>query len=1001
MTTVESPRAPRTPRAGLDERILGAGTNARFGLLLLLIVAAGGYLPVPVLQTLHTGDYNGCVWAAGADFDPAHQIASAAREIGQALAFLPCVAHYAPRPPLWELLVGPVVVVAAAALATVLLPLWKQRRRRCVRLRLVAGGPEVAAHVGELAAGRIGKLPELFVAPAVLTRSASVFGTNRRPRLLLNGGLVACRTTDPRTFDAVVLHELGHIANRDLTATYGTITLWRSFLALVTVPYLLWWSGLGLFGLPRGAGPAFTPFELRNLAVPVVVGLVMYLVRADVLRSRELHADLTADRWGAPLAHVWATRSAQAGHPYGDRPGVSGLLHRIRHHHPRWDVRRDALHDPEPLFTVSPLLMLLLGTSATLMNLHLMGYVSADVSRLSDWLGQGLAAAPAAMVAAATATVLWRATARAAALGRRPPTGVRPGIWLGLGLAAGSLLSGQSSMGQWLPGSPGLLVLSVAAGVAFTCWTTQCARLATASWPGRTLRWPLALCLTGGWLILSAWFAWWNYFGSLYAVGFWYELDGVLQNLANAFPGPGTVDPDTGTAVAATYAVLRNVAYQPLAPLASVAAWTVPLVLWARGATGGRPGWLRPSAAAVPAGTAADAPAAGSLPLPRQALVPALLGTAVTAEAVVAVQAWLHAVHAAPGQRGGLYAVSYAVWALWAIAAGAFVAALIAAATPRFRLLTAFVAAGICALLGLAAATALMSFDGCVEPLSVLNDGCAWRPAWQQLENGGIFGFIVHSALTLAPAIAVAATAPVALLRAARRAGLTVAAGPATVVSAPWTRRRYVTTVLPAIAAPIPALALVAVLMVGDAHVQLTPKARLMSVTAQAEFQRAAGLPLLAVPEEIHWRQVHAWYRLGGRYLFEHAHTNMATMARLARPQVRGDHIEVTTELMTAMRPVCQNTFNVTTWEPVYFQIPDQVAQTAWHQFALTAGAAGRACLQAVDRHDTAAFHAAMLDLLTAARDVRTASDRVKAIIDDPADPVYEGRPTQPLQPRL
>ncbi|MGI5158483.1 M48 family metalloprotease [Microbispora sp. CA-102843] len=999
MTTVEP------GRARLDERMLGAGTNSRFALLLLLLVAASGYLLVPVLSALRPGDYLGCELAAGIDFDAAHAVAAATRMVGQALAFLPCVARYAPPPPMWQILAGPAVVVAAAAAVTVLLPLSKQRRGRCVRLNLVPGGSEIAARVEELAAGRVAQVPELFMAPAAATRSAAVFGTNGRPRLLLNGGLVACRTTDPRTFDAVVLHELGHVANRDLTITHATVALWRTFIALVITPFLLWWSGLGVFGIAAGAGPALTAVSMRYLAVPVVIAIVMRFARADVLRSRELYADLTASRWGAPLEHVWAAMPTPAGHPRLHRL-ASLLLDQVRTH-PRWEIRRDTLDDPAPLFAVSPLLMFLTGASATLMNFHLMGHIAPHVAILSDWLGQGLAAVPAAVVAAVATAVLWRAVVRAAVLGCPAPAGVRAGLWLGLGLIAGSLISGQTTWSLWLPGRWWVLVLVVAFAVALTCWTSQCARLAAASWPGRSLRWPLALCLIAGWLILSAWFAWWNYYGATYATGFWFDPEGLRSIIVHWFPGVGTAHPDTTAVMAQTIVVLRYAAYQPVAPAAAVAAWVTPFALWAARTTGRGPGWLRSRDAAGGDRAAADttAPVVWQAPTLRQATAPALMGAVVATVGVAGVQAWLHTLHAGPGQRGGMYAFSYAIWSLWAIAAGTLVAALAAAASARFRLPAALIATGIGALLGLGAATALISVDGCIQPLSVLNDSCAWRPAWRQLQGGGTFDLVARSTLLVAPVTAVAATAAAALFRLARRSirakGGTPAPQQVATTSHGSTGRRYAGAMLSAVGIPCAALATAAALIAGDAETQLASKAQLVTVAAQTTFQQTAGLPVLPVSQDMRRRQVHAWYRLGGRYLLVNAARNGSWMATQLRSAVRDHQLEITADLMAKVRPACQNMMNVAAWEPVYFQVPDPGAQASWHQFGLDARSAGPKCTQAADHTDVDAFRRSMLGLLAAAEKATDVSKRIEAIIDDPSDPVYKGEPAEPPQPRL
>lgn len=1021
MTTVEP------VRARLDERILGAGTNSRFALLLLLLVTASGYMPMSVLSLLRLGGYADCVLAAGIDYS-AYTLTAVTRLTGQALAFLPCAARHAPPPPVWQILSGPAVVVATTAAATLLLPLWKQRRGRCIRLDRVSGGSEIAERVAELAAGRVAQVPELFLAPAATSRSAAVFGTNGRPRLLLNGGLVACRTTDPRTFDAVVLHELAHVANRDLTITYATVALWRTFIVLIVIPYLLWWSGLWALGIATGIGSTVAATFTHYLAVPVVIAVVMHLIRADVLRSRELYADLTAGRWGAPLEHVWAaapTTSVPLAPAAPVEPGApsapsappthterrrlhrpaSVLLDQVRTH-PRREIRRAALDDPAPLFTVSSPLMFLIGTSATLMNFHLLGHVEPRVADLSDWLGQGLAAVPAAVVAAATTAVLWRAVVRAAVLGRPAPSGVRAGLWLGLGLICGSLVNGQSTGGTWLPGRVWVPALVVAVAVAVTCWTSQCARLAATSWPGRSLRWPLALCLISGWLILSAWFSWWNFYGAMYAGEFWFDPAGLRWSIANWFPGVGTARPDTTAVMAPVIAVLRYAAYRPLTPAAAVMAWVTPFALWAAGTVRRGPGRLHSPYDAGRGHAATDTVAPVTWPAPalRRALAPALAGAVIAAVGVAGIQAWLHTQDAAPGQRGGMYAFSYAIWSLWAIAAGILVAALIAAAPGRFRLPAALVAAGAAGILGLGAATALISVDGCVQPLSVLNDSCAWRPAWRQLEAGNTFGLVAHSTLLLAPVIAVAATALAALCRLAWSAirGKTRTPVPRPVTATARTRpgRRYATA-LPAVGVPCAALATAAVLMAGDAEAQFSTQAQLVTAGAQAAFQRTAGLPVLPASPDMRRRQVRAWYRLGGRYLLDHALRGGKSVMALLDSGGRDDRPEDTAGLMARMRPLCQAMIDLASWEPVYFQVPDPVAQKSWHRFGEDIRKAGPACIRAVDHADVGAFRVSVIGLMAGSINAMSTSTMIDLIIGDSADPVYKGEPAEPPQPRL
>ncbi|MEU2872803.1 M48 family metalloprotease [Streptomyces olivoreticuli] len=980
--------------AALDERILGAGTNARFALLLVLLVASSGSMLLPVLFSLNDGNFTACNLAAGVDIEHAAELGSNRRMTGQALAYLPCVARYDPPLPWWQILIGPAVVLVVAAVTMNLLPRWKQRAGRCVRLDLIDDTGAIAARVGELAAGRVDQVPALFVAPAALSRSGAVFGTNRRPRLRLNAGLVACRDTHPRVFDAVVLHELGHVANRDLTVTYSTVALWRTFLALVVCPDVLWssWTGAHVIaarGAPVAAGVS------RYLILPAVTAVVMSVVRADVLRSRELHADLTARRWGAPLEHVWAAMPAMP--VRGGRRALrwADAAADLVRAHPRWEVRRDALADPAPLFAVSALLMFLIGVTATLTNYHLLGHFTPHMAMMSGWLTQAVGAVPAAVVSASTVLLLWRAVARAAVLGLRAPTGLRSGLWLGSGLVVGSLLNGQSTGDLWLPRGWWALALVVAAAAGFTCWTTQCARLAAASWPGRSLRLPLALCLIAGWLILATWFVWWDFYGAMFANGAWFETAGIRQGIVHWFPGTGAVHPDTTAVMAQTLPVLRDAVRQPLAPVAVVSAWVVPLVLWAAGQAVRARGRLGAHGRADMDRLSDGAATLGwRVPPLRRAVGAALGGGALAVLGVGAVQAWLHALHAGADQRGGLYAFSYAIWSLAAIVLGSAAAAAIATTAPTFRLPAALIASGIATLLGLGGAVALISTDGCLRPLAVLNDSCAWRPAWRQLQGGETFHLLVHGALLLAPVTALLVTALATLARHSPRAA------PPRLDSGPAGRRPTAASAFGYGTCAV-ALATATLLTVSDTHFQLLTPAKGITPATQAAFQQMQGLPVLPVSTEMRWRQVHAWYRLGGRYLLEHALADTNAMVTVLRPAVHDNRLNVTADLTARMRPLCADLRNVASWEPYYFQVPDPAAQNSWHQFGVIALSTGQRCTQAVDRADTKAFISPVTDLLTAAKSALGASNRVKAIINDPQDPVFTGPPVQPPQPRL
>ncbi len=130
----------------------------------------------------------------------------------------------------WTLRALGVLVVVAFALYLAM-PRWKLWRRRLEPLT-AEDAPEVVARLAELSGEAGLKTPPQFVwNPLNRAAGGLAFGRAGRRYVALGGGLVTTSYTDPDAFRAVVLHELGHLRNRDVDKTYFTMTLWYSFLA--------------------------------------------------------------------------------------------------------------------------------------------------------------------------------------------------------------------------------------------------------------------------------------------------------------------------------------------------------------------------------------------------------------------------------------------------------------------------------------------------------------------------------------------------------------------------------------------------------------------------------------------------------------------------------------------------------------------------------------------------------------------------------------------------
>ena len=176
------------------------------------------------------------------------------------------------------------VLLVVSVAVYMAMPGWKLRRRRLQPLT-VGDAPEVVARLDELSNEAGLRTPPRFVwNPLDRTASGLAFGRFGRRYVALGGGLVVRYYTDPEAFRAILLHELGHLRNRDVDKTYFTMALWYSFLGVAVLPLLV--------SLHDERLPYIWSIVWR-LGVLVVL---VYLSRNAVLRARESYADLRASR---------------------------------------------------------------------------------------------------------------------------------------------------------------------------------------------------------------------------------------------------------------------------------------------------------------------------------------------------------------------------------------------------------------------------------------------------------------------------------------------------------------------------------------------------------------------------------------------------------------------------------------------------------------------------------------------------------------------------------
>ena len=183
--------------------------------------------------------------------------------------------------------------------------------------------------------------------------SGLAFDYRPHPAIALDGsprGLRLQLRKAPESVHAIVLHEAAHIANQDVERSYFAQALWTAVVPLTVIPLLAWVlvTGLGsIAGLARQGQSALEPLALMLLTaarVAVMLGIIG-LVRAQLLRTRELYADARAASWGARNGLLRNLGKAAASETRS-RANAWNL-------HPPARERIAAIEDPQRLFQLS------------------------------------------------------------------------------------------------------------------------------------------------------------------------------------------------------------------------------------------------------------------------------------------------------------------------------------------------------------------------------------------------------------------------------------------------------------------------------------------------------------------------------------------------------------------------------------------------------------------------------------------------------------------------
>jgi Zn-dependent protease with chaperone function len=942
-------------RAKVDEHALGAGTTLRFVLLLVFFTVSSAAMISDLLQLLHDPANNslGCMLASGWDPEGAFR-ANIESTIGHnSQAYKTCSVRYALA--WWVPVLVVVLLIAGAGALYWWLPVWKGRRSRVIPVEEIDRQEDLRPLLTELVlVAGLSRAPRFVVDPAAATTSAVVFGRSRRYTVCLHGGLVARRSAEG--FRDVVLHELAHIRNGDVGITYATVSLWRVFLVAVLLPYVVREVQLLLSGrffrtdsIDWMVWHGMVPEVTRNVLFSAFTVALVYLSRADILRTREIYADLTAVGWGASPGS-WH-HGSQGGADRSIIKSALGSFAELWRTHPRWDQRRHSLTDPSALFGLQALPIVLTGAAAALVDgqLQLFSGIAGNAwaVQAGTWLAAGL-------ITGIVGVALWRAVTHAVLTTRRVPSGLRAGLWLGCGLVAGALLLYQTGGNNWIPSRPVVLLALVLLAIVVTCWTAQCAELWIKTRQGRPSRPAALLTLAGMWVILASWLIWWRDIGYLYLLG-QLSSNAEWQDL-KTLPESGVAHAGAPSTIVAIFLFVHP--FGLLIVWAGAVLWLIPLLAWAMPSSTESP---RSVHSALPDIHHPASPEKG-LPSLGRVLLAAVLGGVSSWVAVAAVMAYMHSWPAPFAHWDDLFVWIYLAWLLVALTAGPVATATVmGAVATSYRLLVALITAGMAALIGLAGMLLLTAFDGCFGPLNTMESSCRWRPGEAWLTTEGFLPQLLGSGVFAAVVAALLATGLANLVRRLARQGVQ-----------PLRLRRPVNR-QDNLAIRRVCVAVICVAALGLAGTQeVNPQFAYRNQSSHSDHLDAYLTATSSPSPEVRKFQIRAWYKYGGDGLFGNLaqivssiSSILGALSQLPDPDAA---LKDGNSNFVLLRSACFDMEQWTKKADAYFVIPDSQGQLIWSKALVQIKEGSAGCQDALAQRNGTLLVTSLDEVLTATK---------------------------------
>jgi Zn-dependent protease with chaperone function len=272
------------------------------------------------------------------------------------------VAGGAPPSDIWNWAVGPVLVILATAIWYFIEPFRIIRRSGGISV-LSADGAAYKRIEGLAALASV-RMPVIQLARVGMSQDAQAFGAFGT-RMLLGRGLTLVYRKSTSKFDAVILHELGHLAHKDVWKGYVARAAVRGFILVMilnlTIVYSWFFWGYYISGSCASVGLSLSACIyidvyrfMANTVTYVPFTVIVLWSYALLLRYREFYADQMAVRHGSlsELSKIFSSNNCSSNNSFWWNFSLF---------HPSSKRRLEALATPLSVFKNSKWLLLLAG----------------------------------------------------------------------------------------------------------------------------------------------------------------------------------------------------------------------------------------------------------------------------------------------------------------------------------------------------------------------------------------------------------------------------------------------------------------------------------------------------------------------------------------------------------------------------------------------------------------------------------------------------------------